>query len=147
MPIKSFKGLLTDTDQEIIRLETNNGLTGYRVVKFQVMPFEIDGSTAYEAAVTIWKVKQATVSNDIDFSNHQLLAAAYYVRTTVASSNASEFSNESIIFDNEVVNQDIFVAYQDGQTGNKINYYLELEQINLNLDEATVATLKDMRRS
>jgi len=51
------------------------------------------------------------------------------------------------IFDNEIFNQDIFVTYTTGQGGQKINYYLELEQIRLNVDEATVATLKDIRNT
>jgi len=146
MVIKSFRGLIVDASQQSIPLQTNNGLTGYRIVKFQVMPFDIDGSSVYEASVTIWKVPQATVSNDVDFSNNQLLGAAYYIRTTSGGGTPTAvFDNQSVIFDNEVFNQDIYVAYEDGQTSNKINYYIELEQINLSLDEATVATLKDIR--
>ena len=51
-----------------------------------------------------------------------------------------------VIFDNEKFNQDIFVTNVD-VVGNSapINYYIELEQIKLSLDENTVATLKDIR--
>ena len=40
-------------------------------------------------------------------------------------------------------NQDIYITCYS--TDNKINYYIELEQVPLSKDEATVATLKDMR--
>ena len=45
MPIKSFKGLLADQTQEIIRLGTNNGMTGYRIVKLQSIPNEPHNKT------------------------------------------------------------------------------------------------------
>ncbi len=37
MPIKSFRGLLADDGIETVPLHTNNGTTGYRIVKFQLM--------------------------------------------------------------------------------------------------------------
>ena len=43
-------------------------------------------------------------------------------------------------------NQDIFVTCDTGSTsGESCNYYIELEQIKLDLNENTVATLKDIR--
>jgi len=53
---------------------------------------------------------------------------------------------DTIIFDSEIFNQDIYVTYADsqGSTG-EMNYYIELEQVNLDLNENTVATLKDIR--
>ena len=41
MPIKSFRGKIAGTtgkEQDIISLHTNDGSTGYRIKKFQVMP-------------------------------------------------------------------------------------------------------------
>jgi hypothetical protein len=35
--IKSFRGKLADDQIETIRLSTNDGLTGYRIVKIQLM--------------------------------------------------------------------------------------------------------------
>ena len=50
------------------------------------------------------------------------------------------------IFDNMTFNQDIYVTYKDDETAGKfINYYIELEQVKLDLNENTVATLKDIR--
>ena len=35
---KTFRGQLAEDDVEKIRLSTNNGLTGYRIVKFELLP-------------------------------------------------------------------------------------------------------------
>ena len=73
------------------------------------------------------------------FDDPTLLAAARYVdRINVEMSEAT-------IFDNMVFNQDITIQYKDADAATEINFYLELEQVTLSKDEATVATLKDMR--
>jgi hypothetical protein len=56
---------------------------------------------------------------------------------------------DSVIFDNEIFNQDIYITQSDveGATASSCNYYIELEQMDLALDEATVATLKDIRNN
>ena len=51
----------------------------------------------------------------------------------------------NIIIDSAKFNQDIYITHADVASSNKVNYYLELEQVKLDLNEATVATLKDMR--
>ena len=143
MPVKSFKGKLEDGQQDVIALSTNNGLTGYRITKFQLM-MEQPGNTAQESLVQIWKVRQSSVPTSnatVDFTDHSLLAAAF-LDTNVHPTNV-------IIFDNEVFNQDIYVTYTDngGGTNEDINYYIELEQIKLDLTEQTVATLQSIRTS
>ena len=50
----------------------------------------------------------------------------------------------TIIFDNMVFNQDIYITAKAEQ-GTNVNYYIELEATKLALDENTVATLKDIR--
>ena len=43
-------------------------------------------------------------------------------------------------------NQDIFLTSSiNGSAGLEMNYYLELEQVKLDLNQNTVATLKDIR--
>jgi len=49
-----------------------------------------------------------------------------------------------MIFDQEIFNQDIYIGTKDTQ-GNAMNYYIELEQVKLDLSQSTVATLKDIR--
>jgi len=139
--IKTFRGLLADGGQDKIRLQTIKGKVGYRIVKFQVMP-KSTGSGSNEGAITIWKTSQSSAPQDIDFTDSDLLAAAYFLRDqgTVA------ITSETIIFDSEIFNQDIYIDYQDAQTsGGDMNYYFELEVIPLDDAGAEYTTLKDMR--
>ena len=137
---KTFRGKLSNDTIQRIRLSTNNGLTGYRVVKFAVMG--INENLPYENTVKVFTREPASATENITFNDPTLLAAALYGD----SSDSKTFSTQTIIFDSQVFNQDIYVTYI-GQVGfqNDINFYLELEQVKLDLNEATVATLKDMR--
>lgn len=139
--IKTFRGLIPDDTQDTILLHTNDGSIGYRIVNFYVMSNNPTGADV-EAVVSIWKISQAAASTTIDFSDNTLLATAFF-------SNAKAVPNTTtsvIIFDKEIVNQDIYVNVKCGGGGaDSMNYYLELEQIKLDLSENTVATLKDIR--
>ena len=50
-----------------------------------------------------------------------------------------------IIFDKEIFNQDIYITSKTITGSDEANYYIELEQVKLDLNENTVATLKDIR--
>ena len=143
MPIKSFRGKLADGGQETIALHTTDGSTGYRIVKFQIIPYA-PGTTDTENVVKIYKVEQSSVGTStatINFSDQTLLAAAWSLND--ASGQQGE---TTIIFDQEVFNQDIYITYTDQRSSNtKCNYYIELETVKLDLNENTVATLKDIR--
>jgi len=142
--IKTFRGLMTDGTQDTIVLHTNDGAIGYRIVKFQLSPSN-PGVTAQESIMKIYKVSQTAptmpgVTGTIDFSDNVLLAAAYI------RGGGSYSWSEAIIFENEIFNQDIFVTHAEESASNAAcNYYIELEQIKLDLSESTVATLKDIR--
>jgi len=141
--IKTFRGLLADGGQDTINLHTNDGKTGYRVVKFQIMPHKFGTSGRdYESVVKIYKVEQASVDGDVDFSDQTLLGAA------VAGGNAdmTQYNTTPVIFfDNEIFNQDIYLTHQEKDGSESINYYIELEQMSLDLNESTVATLQSIR--
>jgi len=144
MTIKTFRGQLTDGGQDTIVLHTNNGATGYQIRKFMMLP-ESPGDAQQESIVQIWKVQQTTVPTsaaNIDFNNQRLLAAGVGYYGAVASNNSQ---SQTIYFDNEIFNQDIYITHTDNASNQKINYYIELEQITLDLNENTVATLKDIR--
>ena len=145
MPIKSFRGKLADDAIEQIFLHTNTGSTGYRIKKFQIMPGNPTADNM-EATVKIYKIPQTAASNTIDFEDQTLLAAAYIENHDGTSAGFSNFTN-AVIFDNEIFNQDIFItmAAGSGAGTDGVNYYFELEQIKLDLNENTVATLKDIR--
>ena len=139
--MKSFRGQLADTEVETIRLSTNNGLTGYRINKFQLIG--IDANTAYEGIVQVFSTIRTTAPDFITFDDPTLLAAGIIQMSTAGQDSAYDY----VVFDSAIFNQDIFICHDEKSAGagNAVNYYLELEQVKLDLTEATVATLKDMR--
>ena len=138
--IKTFRGKLADGEQRRIKLSTNDGLTGYKIVKFQNMNNN-PGAQLIEGVMKVYTNKQATVDAVVNFEVPTLLAACYHEDNDSTAYSTSEV----IIFESSIFNQDIFVTFKDVSTGQSMNYYLELEQVKLDLNEATVATLKDMR--
>ena len=140
MPTKSFRGLLADGAIDTIPLSTNNGSTGYRITKMQLIG-EQPGTTNIESTVKIFSIPQTTATNNIDFSDNTLLAAGHYAK----GNNTAEVQSDIVVFDNMTFNQDIYVTAVETQGSEPTNYYIELEQIKLSLDENTVATLKDIR--
>ena len=139
MPIKSFRGLLANDGQDTIVLHTNNGSTGYRIKKLEIMPKQ--SQIDYEITLKIYKIEQTAVDNNVDMSDNTLLAAAF------SGLAGGEYAGaKTIIFDNEIFNQDIYITSTDnGGSGQSVNYYVELEQLKLDLTQNTVATLKDIR--
>jgi hypothetical protein len=143
MPIKSFRGKLADGEQRVINLHTNDGSTGYKVVKFEILP-EVPATTTGEHVVKIFKIEQTTVPTvdpTIDFEDNTLLGCAI-----MGNGTNFQFSIPgAVVFDNEIFNQDIYVTHTDAHAAGACNYYIELEQVKLDLNESTVATLKDIR--
>jgi hypothetical protein len=141
--IKTFRGLLADGDQDTIRLGTNNGLTGYRIVRLDIIPTNPTAQDS-EGVVTIFTRSQDAAGLIIDFSNSQLLGCGFWSQEAAAHQNPEDLT---IIFDNVTFNQDIYINYKDSKTNDGMNYLLHLEQVKLDLGEAAAATLKDMRGS
>jgi len=141
--IISFRGLLADATQERLQIETIRGEKGYRIVKFKIMVSE-PGQQTSEHVLKIYKEAQTTIDNTTNFSDNRLLGMAWlgFGATTGPTNLLID------IFDQEIFNQDIFITCSDVSTnGKSCNYYIELEQMDLALDESTVATLKDIRNS
>jgi len=154
MSIKTFRGKLDGTDNgsmATIRLGTNDGLTGYKIKKFECIQAS-PGTTNCEGVVMIWSVKQdeptsipaaLALYGKINLDSPLVLAVNFYSGQASAQTYSED---QTIIFDNVKFNQDIFITYYDVSTSNDdMNYHIELEKMKLNSDEATVATLKDMR--
>jgi len=142
--IKSFRGKIADGAQDTIVLHTNDGSTGYRIVKFQTMSADPYAGDAAEHITKIYKVEQTTVDGAVDFADNTLLA------TAIVNNHTNGYSDPSvpvIIFDQEIFNQDIYVTHADTQGAVACNYYIELEQVKLDTNANTVATLKDMRNT
>ena len=138
--IKTFRGVLADDGQDRIRLQTIRGKVGYKIIKLQVMPNNLNSNQ--EACVKIFKEKQTTVTFAFDFSDTNLLAAAYYTNSSAADTYSEDLN---VIFDNEVFNQDIYITQKNNSAGVGINYYFELEVIRLTDSDAEFTTLKDIR--
>jgi hypothetical protein len=143
MPIKTFRGLIASGGTDTIVLHTNDGSTGYRIVKFEMLTPN-PGTTNYEHIIKIWKTPGEAADETIDFSDNRLLAAGFSEGQGTSQDTGNTLS---VIFDNEIFNQDIFVTQLDTKSALACNYYIELEQIKLDLNENTVATLKDIRNT
>ena len=105
--IKTFRGLLLDDEQDRIRLSTKKGKIGYKIINFQLMPMN-PGNQTNESTMKIYKVVQSTVDEVVDLSDHNILAAAFYVNT---SSSGTASNTTTIIFEQETFNQDIYITH------------------------------------
>jgi len=138
--IKSFRGQIASGNQDTVPLSTNDGSTGYRIKKLQVIS-ESPTSKAPENILKIYSIPQTAVDQLVDFSDQTLLAVAFLKH----GSTNTTYDTEIILFDNTTFNQDIYITSIDPADSSAMNYYFELEQVKLSLDENTVATLKDIR--
>jgi hypothetical protein len=144
--IVSFRGLLAHGAQERISLGTIRGQTGYRIIKFQLLTWVAGHSgSETESTVKIYKIEQDIIDSVVNFSDNTLLGAG----VLGYDADISIYPPTRIVtFDSEIFNQDIFVTHSNLHTDvAPVNYYLELEQMPLASDEATVATLKDIRNN
>jgi len=144
MPIKTFRGQIANDGKDTIVLHTNNGLMGYRIIKFQVLPSNPEGATT-ESLITVWSTESARDAQvsvgTIDFSLQELLAVNYWTSSSVGTTNPED---STVIFDQTVFNQDIYLTCK---SSGSMNYYIELEQMKLDMNKSTVATLKDIRNA
>ena len=138
--IKTFRGVLADEGQDRIRLQTIKGKVGYRIVKFELFPGS-PGVTGQQSVVKVYTDLQSTIDGSVNFTDSDLLAAAYYA-SLISSAEATAVVT---VFDNMVFNQDIYITHFEDAGVIPINYYLELEVIPLDDDGAAYTTLRDMR--
>ena len=139
----SYKGILAMGLEDQIRLRTLKGKTGYRVTKFQLMSnLPGGGSTNIEYIGKITKKTDPNITAVVDLTDDNVMAVAYYVD----NNSTAVPPNDTIIIDNAVTHQDIFVIIVDAAGGSiSCNYYIELEKIKLSDIEATQLTLRNLR--
>ena len=140
MVVKTFRGLLADGAQERIKLQTSTGKVGYRIVKFQLIPNH-PFIKNQECTVKIYKLFQTTVNATTDFTDNDLLGVALFKQRD----DTELFAYDTVVFDREIFNQDIYITHLESFSDNSINYYLELEVIPLASDEVAITTVKAMR--
>ena len=148
MPIKTFRGQLQGTDAGTsveINLKTNKGDVGYRIKKLQLIQ-QAPGALDCEGLVKVWSGKPTTteIANKlIDFEDNTILAVGFYSGAASAHIYPEDLT---VIFENHIFNQNIYLSYIDVRTVNDaMNYYIELEQVKLNNNESTMATLQSIR--
>jgi len=143
--IKSFRGLLADGVQDKIRLTTTDGRMGYRITKLQGITND-PGVATREHVLKIYKSEQSTIDGGVDFSDGDLLGCLYVTNR----SDSLLSGDNSIIFDNIIFNQDIYITHFEAATspgsGGSANFYIELEQIKLSPAQAEVLIVKDLRK-
>ena len=137
----SYRGTLPMGEEDRISLATIRGKVGYKITKFQIIS-TTPGAANVEYIGKITKVKDTNIGPTVNFTNKDLLAVA---QSKIPAGSSTDGFTESIIFQ-DIINQDIFVNITDPDGGtNPGNFYLELEQFKLNLNESTFATLKNLR--
>lgn len=138
----SYAGKLAMGEQDRIKLSTIKGKIGYKISKFQILS-QSPGGTASEFVAKIYNKSQiGSVTNTVDFTDSNLLAVAFMRGTTATNSDDTVI----VIFDNAVVNQDIFIYIADASGGTtECNYYIELDTMELSDLEATMLTLQSIR--
>ena len=139
--IKTFRGKMASGDLEQIRLKTIDGATGYKVSKFQAIGADIFGTSSSELILKIYTKAQTSATADIDFSDSALLGVATYS----SHENGHLYpEDQTVIFDNTVFNQDIYVTALCKQ-GNAGNFYIELEIVKLRDNENEYIALRDIK--
>ena len=141
--IKTFRGMLQDGTQDRIRLSTIQGKVGYQITKMQIMPYDPTGDVL-EVVIKIYKESQSSIDDKIDFTDSKLLAAAYIENHDDPSAAFGDFTS-AVIFDNEIINQDIYITSAADSASSGVSYYLELEIIPLTELGAEYTTVKDLR--
>ena len=137
--IKSFRGSLTDGEEEQIYIAGGDKDTGYRIVKLELFPSK-PGQETVENVVIVTKtsVTTSTSAITVDFSDDNLLAAA----TFHESHSDARIDTQVAVFDNEPFNQDIFISQTDTVGHTDVNYYLELEEFKMKDPEIAVVNYR-----
>ena len=135
--MKIFTGKLTSdnnsTNQDQIHLSGGDENTCYRLHDLKLLA--TSESADISPVVKIYKNKQSAVDENIDFTQAGLLGAAIYRQ----DSGNNYPPQQTILFDNEIFNQDIFITYKDNETASaSVNYLLVLEEIKAKDSELAV---------
>jgi len=133
--VHSFRGLINDDGEDEIELERQNMNVAYRIVKFELIPYNPQG-VGSEAVIIVWRENQTSASATIDFNDPDILAAGYITNSTAGDTSPEDMT---VIFDNVLFSRNIFVT-NNCQAGSSINYYIELEEVPVGA--ATLMQLK-----
>ena len=124
--VYSFRGLLTDGDQRMIRIQGPVGSIAWRITKFEIIAAS-PGDKTQESTVKIYREEQSSITATIDFGDADLLGAAIYHDE---SSEAYPVTLV-VIFDNTLFSRNIYVTHKDHGVAESMNYYIELEEVKV----------------
>ena len=134
--IKKFSGLIPNLGLERIYLAGVESGKGFKVKDLQIISSQ-PGAIDYEYIVQVYMTKRTSTGlyDNIDFTKDDLLAVAYLSGDT--SETHSDF--QTVIFDETVFNQDIYISTADisGSTL-PVNYMLTLEEVKMSDNESAV---------
>ena len=137
--IKTFRDKITNGEQQVIHLAGGDIDIGYKIHKLKLMTTD-PGNASQDLVLKVYSVKQDSVPSTgatIDFSEDELVAAGYFSQAT------TDFSHrQTVIFDNEVFNQDLYVTFTDNDGSDPCNYLLELEEVKMKDPETAVVNYK-----
>jgi len=136
--IKTFRGLLADGGTDTIHLSGGDASTGYRIIHFNVIT-ENPGDTAYEHVLQIYSVKPSSPTSQVNFDDDTLLAVAFTKGDELTYRSAG---TTDVVFDKEVLNQDIYITQVDTKGSLSCNYYIELEEFKMKDPETAVVNYK-----
>ncbi|HIA04978.1 MAG TPA: hypothetical protein EYN66_24285 [Myxococcales bacterium] len=127
--VHSFKGLLADGDHRKIRIQGPVGSRAWRITKFQTISNA--PKTADHVGITkVWREEPASAAitaTTIDFDDNELLACALWREGNLLN----EVQTSIIVFDNALFVRNIWVSTTDADGAVGMNYYLELEEVNV----------------
>ena len=92
----SFRGKIPSGLQDRIHLSTNDGMIGYRIIKFQTMTANPSATTAEIVAKIFTTDQTGSVGPNVDFNDTDLLAVNYLEEHQASTT----FGGQNIIFDN-----------------------------------------------
>jgi len=139
--VHSFRGLLVDGGQDKIYLERQNVNVAYRIVKFELFPWQ-PGAGVHESTVSIWREEQTSVSLtaiQVDFTNTDLLGVGFFAE----GAGSTRPTALVVTFDNVLFSRNIYLTNTnvEGSGGDyRMNYYIELEEVPVGA--ATLMQLK-----
>ena len=138
----TYRGRLAMGTQDELNLKTNNGKTGYRIIKFQTISAEVGLNDLQTVTKIFNKTQAGSIGPAVDFTDSELLAVNYYHQGNVPDDNV----DQTIIFDKQVFNQNIFITSDDARSATiEMNYYIELEAFPISDLQATQLTLSNIR--
>jgi len=131
--VHSFRGLLTDGEQQKIRIQGPVGAIAWRITKLGIIGYKPGRSNPVESIISIWREEQTSIPDPmlVDFTNNELLGVGLWAMGEDTTAGSQVFSKETIIFDNALFSRNIYVTHVDNASSESCNYYIELEEVKV----------------